>query len=473
MSSLYDVLIIGRGAGAFASAIKAGELSEGKAKVAMVGTGPIGGTCVNVGCVPSKYLLEASHRHFYPQHPTFEGVGPAHPSLNFRKVMGGLRRLVEEFRRAKYEKVLASYPNIEMIEGKARFRSPSEVGVVNGVAKVVGAKNVIIATGSRPTAPPIEGLKETGYITSDTVWDLDARPQRLAVIGGGAIGLELGQAFLHFGSEVTIIEALQRIVAPAESEISEALRKKLSEEGMKFYTKARISSVQKVNGQKVLEVITHQGKSRVEADAILVATGRAANTDELSLEKAGVETDQRGSIKVDASMRTSNRRIYAAGDVVSKKLMLETLAAREGVIAATNIMGGRAKVDYLSTPWAVFTSPQIAGVGYTEEEYVKKTGACSCRTLGLDKVAKAEMLNETEGLVKLIINPHDGRVVGLHALSPLATEYVLEGATAIKHGLTYEDIIDTTHVFPTLAEGVKLAAQAFTRDINMMSCCVE
>jgi len=467
------LVIVGRGAGAFSSAIKASELSEGKASIAMVGTGPIGGTCVNVGCVPSKYLLEASHRHYYPQHNRFPGIGDVRPSLDFKGVMKGLRSLVSGFREAKYEKVLSSYPNVDMFEGKGRFRSPTEVEVLNGKAKVLRAKNVVIATGSRPTAPPIEGLNDSGYITSDTVWNLDERPNRLAVIGGGAVGLELGQAFLHFGSEVTVIEALQRIVAPTESQISEALQKKLSEEGMKFYTKARISSVQKANGEKVLEVVTHQGKSRLEADEILVATGRAPNTDGLSLEKAGVQDDERGSIKVDAYMKTSNSRIFAAGDCVSKKLMLETLAAREGVIAATNIMGGRAKVDYLSTPWAVFTNPQIAGVGYTEEEYVKKTGTCSCRILGLDKVAKAEMLDETEGLVKLIINPKDGRVVGLHALSPLATEFVLEGAIAIKHGLTYEDVVDTTHVFPTLAEGVKLAAQAFTRDIDKMSCCVE
>ncbi|MDE1852862.1 MAG: mercury(II) reductase [Thaumarchaeota archaeon] len=473
MTRQYDIVIIGRGAGAFSSAIKATELTEGKAGIAMVGVGHIGGTCVNVGCVPSKYLLESSHRHFYPQHPVFPGIGVSHPALNFRSVMRGLRRLVSDFREAKYEKVLASYPNIDMFEGKGRFRSPTEVEVLDGKAKTLRAKNVVIATGSRPTAPPIEGLKEVGYITSDTVWDLNERPKRLAVIGGGAIGLELGQAFLHFGSEVTVVEALPRIMATAESEISEILQKKLTEEGMKFQIKARINRVERVNGAKVIEVVTAQGKPRVEADEILVATGRAPNTGELSLEKAGVETDQRGFVKVDSTMKTTNRAIYAAGDCVSKKLMLETLAAREGVIAATNVMGGKARVDYLSTPWAVFTNPQIAAVGYTEEEYVKKTGACSCRTVGLDKVAKAEMLGETEGLVKLIIDPNTGRVVGLHVLSPMATEYALEGAMAIKHGLRYDDIIDTTHIFPTLAEGVKLAAQSFTRSIDKMSCCVE
>jgi mercuric reductase len=473
MSQQYDVVIIGRGAGAFSSAIKASELSEGRARIAMVGTGHLGGTCVNVGCVPSKYLLESSHRHFYPQHPVFPGIGVSHPALDFRSVMRGLRRLVNEFRGEKYEKVLASYPNIDTYEGKGRFRSPTEVEVLNGKPKILRAKNVVIATGSRPTAPPIDGLKEAGYITSDTIWDLSERPRRLAVIGGGAIGLELGQAFLHFGSEVTIVEALPRVMATAEPEISEVLQRKLSEEGMKFLVKARINRVERVNGNKVIEVVTAQGKSKVEAEEVLVATGRAPNTGDLLLERASVETDQRGFVRVDSTMKTTSKGVYAVGDCVSKKLMLETLAAREGVIAATNIFGGRAKVDYSSSPWAVFTNPQIAAVGFTEAEYVNKTGGCSCRTVGLDKVAKAEMLGETEGLVKLIIDPHSGRVVGLHVISPMATEYALEGAIAIKQGLKYNDIIDTTHIFPTLAEGVKLAAQAFTRSIDKMSCCVE
>jgi len=469
----YDLLIIGRGAGAFSAAIKASELSEGKAKVAMVGSGPLGGTCVNVGCVPSKYLLESSHRYYYPQHPVFPGIDAVRPNLNFQDVMDAVRNLVKGFREAKYEKVLSLYPNVDMYEAKGRFKSPTEVEVLNGNAKTLKAKNVIIATGSRPTAPPIEGLKEVGYITSDTVWDLDEMPKRLAIIGGGAIGLELGQAFLHFGSEVTVLEALPRIMGAAEPEISEMLKKKLSEEGMRFQIKVRINRVKSVNGVKIVEVVSEKGKSEIEVDEILVATGRIPNTDGLSLEKASVKTDQKGFITVDNTMKTTNSTIYAVGDCVSKRLMLETLAAREGVIAATNIMGMNATVDYLSTPWAVFTNPQIAVVGYTEDEYVKKTGACSCRKLELDKVPKAEILGETDGMAKLIIDPTNGKIVGLHILAPAATEFVLEGAIAIKYGLTFRDIIDTTHIFPTLSEGIKLTAQTFMRDVDAMSCCVE
>ncbi len=467
------MVALGRGAAAFASMIKASELSEGKASIAMVGVGPIGGTCVNVGCVPSKYLLEVSHSCFYPQHPKFPGIGPSRPKIDFVEVMRGLRELVLGFRKAKYEKILNSYPNVEIIEGQARFISSSEIEVQNTTEKIIRGQHFIIATGSRPTSPPIEGLNDAGFITSDTVWDLEELPQRLAVIGGGAIGLELGQAFLHFGSEVTVIEALPRIIGITEPEISENLQGKLVEEGMKFYIKARINRVLKNGGAKILEVVSAQGKFVINCDEILVATGRAPNTDTLSLENAGVETDNRGFIKTDQAMKTRIPTIYAAGDCVSKKLMLETLSAREGVVAASNIMGQKDAVDYLSTPWAVFTNPQIAGVGYTEDDFVKQTGSCSCRVVSLSDVAKAAMMGETDGLVKLIINPRDEKVVGLHVLAPLATEYIIEGVYALKYGATYKNIVDATHVFPTMAEGVKLAAQSFLRDIEKMSCCVE
>ncbi len=466
-------MVIGRGAAAFSSMIKASELSERRASILMVGTGPVGGTCVNVGCVPSKYLLEASHANFYPRNPRFSGIGSTRPDADFGKVMAGVRALVSGFREEKYEKILGSYPNVELVEGKGRFKSANEVEVLNDSNPVARAKNMIIATGSRPTVPPIEGLKETGFITSDTVWQLTEQPHSLAIIGGGAIGLELGQAFLHFDSEVSIIEAMPRIMATAEPEISKVLQHKLEGEGMKFHIKARINRIDKANGRKFLEVVMAQGRTKVECDEILVATGRAPNTDELALEKAGIRTDERGFIETDTSMKTSSPAVYAAGDCVSKKLMLETLSAREGVVAASNIMGQKEAIDYLSIPWAVFTNPQIAAVGKTEEEYVKETGSCSCRVVELRDVAKAAMLGEKEGLLKLVIDPRNAQVVGLHVLSPLATEYIIEGVYAMKYGATFRDIMNTTHIFPTLAEGVKLAAQSFVRDIGMMSCCVE
>ncbi|MEM3804105.1 MAG: FAD-dependent oxidoreductase [Conexivisphaerales archaeon] len=364
---------------------------------------------------------------------------------------------------------------MEVFKGTAVFRSGKEVEIesADGQQKrLLRAKNIIIATGSRPSAPNIDGLKEAGFLTSDSIWNVDRLPESLAVIGGGAIGLEIGQAFLHFGSNVSVIEALPRIVAASEPEISQLLKNRLEEEGMSFFLKSRVARVKRENEKKVLELVTSKGRQQIEADEILVATGRAPNTDLLMLERAGVKTDGRGFIVVNESLQTSNKSIYAAGDCISKKMMLETLATREGVVAVENILGNRTKLDYSYVPWAVFTNPQLASVGYNEEEFMRLTGSCSCRVVTLDKVAKAQMLGE-DGLAKLIIDPGSGRVVGLHILSPSASEFIIEGAMVVKYGLTYEDIVNMTHVFPTLAEAIKLSAQAFIRSVDMMSCCVE
>jgi mercuric reductase len=474
MSDTFEIAILGKGAGAFAAAIKASEKSLGKARIVMVGSGPIGGTCVNVGCVPSKYLLEASHKLFYASRDVFPGVGTVKPAFDFTKLMAGVHTLVENMRREKYEMVLPYYPNVEVIQGEARFESRDTIEVVGGDHKrKISAKNFIVATGSRPTAPPIEGLKQTGYLTSDSVWSLEKRPESLAVIGGGAIGLELGQAFQHLGSQVTVLEAMPRIVPPAEPEVAHTLQSALENEGMKFQLKVRIARVYKKDGKKALEVVTAHGKKELVVDEILVATGRAPNTETLNLDKAQVKTDERGFIIVDKTMRTSNPNIYAAGDCVSKRLMLETLAAREGVVAATNILGGSDEVDYSTAPWAVFTNPQVASVGYTEDEVMQKMNACACRIVKLDRIAKAGIVGARYGLVKLVLDPYTYKVIGVHALTPGATEYIVEGALAIKYGLTYNDLINTTHVFPTLAEGIKLAAQSFVRPVDRMSCCVE
>ncbi|MEM3267278.1 MAG: mercury(II) reductase [Conexivisphaerales archaeon] len=470
MSSKYDIVIIGRGAAAFSAAIKASELSDGKASIAMVGNGPLGGTCVNVGCVPSKYLLEASHAYFYSKAGRFRGVRTADPSLDFSEVMEGTRALVSSFRKEKYEKVLSSYSNVESIDGYAKFNSSESIEVSG---KTIRYKSAIIATGSSPSIPPIEGLRDAGYITSNTVWQLSKKPDSIAVIGGGAIGLEIGQAFLHFGTQVAVIEAMPRIIPQVEGDISSTLQSKLEDEGMQFYTKARINTVSKGGNGKMVEIVTAKGRKTIKVEEILVATGRIPNTSDLGLDKAGVEADGKGFIKVNSGMRTTNPRIFAAGDCISKKLMLETLAAREGTIASINLLGGNAEIDYDSTPWAVFTNPQVASVGMTEEEFMKKTGACSCRVIELKDVPKAVMLGEPEGMVKLVVDPYSYKVVGLHILSPLATEFIIEGAYAIKYGLTFREIMDMTHIFPTLAEGIKLSAQAFVRDISKMSCCVE
>ncbi len=470
MANNYNLIILGNGAAAFSAAIKATEITDGKANILMIGSGELGGTCVNVGCVPSKYLLAASNTYFNIQHPRFKGIEPVKPNIRFKDVMHGLRSLVSELRESKYADILKSYTNIEYIEGKARFSSFNEVEVNDRVFK---GDAIIVATGSRPSVPNIEGLNDIDYLTSNTIWEVDELPNSIAVIGAGAVGLEIGQALLHFGSVVTVIDVANRVIANMEPELSLLLQERLVREGMNLYMKARISSIKRADGKKVLDIITSNGKEHLEVDQVLVATGRLPNTDALRLDRADIEVNKQGFIITDDMMQTSNPHVYAAGDCIAKRFMLETVAAREGVIAADNIFGIRANMDYLHIPSVVFTTPQIASVGFGEEEYVNKYGSCSCRIIKLDNIPKAIILNEDEGLVKMVIDPSNRRIVGLHIAAYNASEYIIEGSLAIKLGLTVDDIINTVHAFPTLAESIKIVAQSFIRDVKRMSCCME
>ena len=473
MRDEYDLVILGWGAAAFSAAIRASEITSGQASIAMVGFGDLGGTCVNVGCVPSKYLIEAAKAAFTQRNPRYPGISSTEPVINFGVLMESLRSAVEGERKAKYVDVISQYDNVDLIEGRASFTGPGEV-LVDGPSGNVRIKgfNFLIATGSSPAVPNIEGLRDVKYLTSNDVWELRELPKSLAVLGGGAIGLELGQAFSRLGSHVTVIEAMPTILPQAEPEVSMALLGSLREEGIGFELKARVSKVYEEKGEKVIRLVTSDGQKEVRADEVLVATGRLPNVLGLNLEAAGVEYSRRG-VRVDGTLRTSNPRVYAAGDVVDQRLMLETLAAREGVTAVENMFEhAELRIDLASIPWSAFTEPQAASVGYTEREYSER-GGCSCRSIGLASVPKARLMRESNGLFKIVVDPRTEKVVGVHVLSPNAAEIIMEGAYAVKHGLTYRDIIDSTHVFPTIAEGIKLAAQSFIRDVSKMSCCVE
>ncbi|MEM0127778.1 MAG: mercury(II) reductase [Thermoplasmatales archaeon] len=472
----FDLIILGRGAAAFSAAIKASEFSNGEMVIAMVGTGPLGGTCVNVGCVPSKYLLEASHFVFKSGHPRIPGMYGTEVKFDFSDVMKGLRTYVNKTRDNKYVKVLENYSNVKVFTGLGRFIDKRTVSISDQdgkeVARVYGS-NITVATGSHPAVPNIEGLGNTGFLTSDNIWELEELPESVAIIGGGAVGLEIGQALLHFGSRVTVIETLSSLLPQTEPEIRDALKKRLEKEGMKFYLGARVSAVSRSGSLKSIDLITNKGSKRLVVKELIVATGREPNTGYLNLEEVGIKTDSKGYILTSDDMKTSIPGIYAAGDCVSKKMFLETLAAREGVVAVSNMFGTDLKIDYNSTTWAVFTSPQVAGVGMTESECRKSTGSCSTRIFSLENLTKASITGETEGLIKIVVDSKNNRVVGMHIFAPDATDIITEGAYAVKYGYTLDDIISTSHIFPSLSEGIKLTAQSFMRDISKMACCVE
>ncbi len=461
----YDLIILGGGSAAFAAATKANDL---RAKALIVNSGlPLGGTCVNVGCVPAKHLLGIADALQATRHSAFDSVPLARLNGQFsvRAARNEKDALVEGLRRRNYEEVLRSLGHVDLREGRGRLVAP---GRVDADGESFEGHHVLVATGARASIPAIPGLAEAEYLTNIEALRLDEAPARLVVIGGGPLGLEFAQIFARFGSHVTVLEALPQIVPKAEPEIAAALREALEAEGIAIRTGMRIERVQP-GTPKTVEC-GPQANDRFEGDAILVATGIRPNTEDLGLATAGGRLSQAGFVET-TDWYQAGENLWAAGDVAGR-MPLETVAAKEGALAAANALEGRRdSLDYDAVPWAVFTSPQLAGVGLTEEESMRRTGYCNCRTVFYSQVPKAMALKDTKGAVKLTID-REGRIRGAYACGTNAAEIIHEAALAIRHGLTIHDIIDTVHVFPTYSEAIKLAAQAFTRDISVMTCCI-
>lgn len=465
----FDFVIIGGGAAAFAAAMKASELG---ARTAMINAGlPLGGTCVNVGCVPSKHLLAVGEAYFYAQRPRFDALRDGQRAVfDFRAAIAEKRRLVAALRDANYRDVLASLRGVDFIEGRARFSGPGEVDV-NG--RALTADRVLIATGSRPAVLPFPGIEGVRFITNREAMELDDLPRSMIVVGAGPVGLELGQMFLHFGTQVTVLEKVPQILPRVEREIADELQRCLEAEGMAIHCACEIRRVWQEGETRFVEADVFGERRVFPADQLLLATGVVPNTDDLGLEAAGVRVDGRGFVQVNEFLETTAPGVYAAGDVVGKRF-LETVAAREGMLAASNALEGTKRtMDYDAVPAAVFTNPQVATVGLTEEEEMERFGACACRTVEVARIPKAKAINEDRGLIKMVVHPETGAILGVHLVAPEAADLIHEATLAVKFGLTVDDLIDTVHVFPTLSEGLKLAAQAFVRDISVMSCCVE
>ncbi len=334
----------------------------------------------------------------------------------------------------------------------------------------------MIATGSRPNIPSIPGIEKVDYYTTEDIWTLEDKPTHMAVIGSGAIGLELSQAFARLGVDVYVIEVLDRPISSTVPEISQMLIDILRRDGVKFYLKTRVKEIHSRNGEIILKLISHSGEHEINVDTLLIATGRRPNSDRLNLERAGVEVDNRGFIKVDLKMRTTNPNIYAAGDVAGtpKPAMLETIAAREGVVAASSMVGEEVEtIDYNSIPVVVFTDPELAFVGLTEEKVMESIGSCACRGVRFSLMPKSKILNIKDGYAKLVIDPYTGIVKGLHVLAPYASELIIQGSLYIRHEYKVTDVINLIQVFPTVSEIVKATGQAFIRRVDKMPCCVE
>jgi mercuric reductase len=460
----YDLLIVGSGSAAFAAGIRARDLG---ATVALCESGTIGGTCVNVGCVPSKAMLAAADLYHRAGGSPFPGVATSSGSLDLAALVGAKDELVANMRAEKYAGLAEEY-GFAVLRGRGRFTGSASFECDGREAR---ADQFLVATGASASIPPIPGLEDAGYLTSTTALELKDVPASLVVIGANAIGLEMGQLFLHLGSRVTFLEALPRIAPFEEPEISGVLSKVLRDEGAEVFAGVTITRVERAGDLRAVILERNGREERLEGEQILVATGRRPNTAGLGLDTVGVELTGRGAVKVDAFMGTTNRLIWAAGDVTDSPQFVY-VAAAQGSIVADNAIGkvGRS-FDATALPRVTFTTPQIASVGMTADEAAAAGLAVDSRTLELGAVPRAIVNRETRGLVKVVAEEGSGIVLGIHVMAEGAGEVILAGIYAVKQRMSVNDLAETWAPYLTMAEGLKLAAQTFTRDVSKLSCC--
>lgn len=472
MTQTFDLLILGSGSTAFAAALRAAELGK---TAAMTEERTIGGTCVNRGCLPSKNLIEAARIYWEARYPRFPGLGGKQLDLDFRALVGGKDEVIASYRDRKYKSIVDDSDKIAILSGHAEFIDQHTVRLDG---RELRGDQVLIATGSRPAVPPIPGLAEVPYLTSDLLTsgesiELTEQPRSLVVVGAGYIALELGQLFARLGTSVTILQRSDRVLPSEEPEVSIAVRDALIQEGIDIRTGARIEGVRREPDGVAVSL----AGGEVRAERLLVATGRVPNTDRIGAVHAGVALDQRGFVTVDERLRTSVPHIWAAGDVIGTSTggqMATPVGAHDGNIAAGNALGAELrKVDHSVIPRTIFTEPQVAVVGLTDEEANARGYRCSCNTISMHLVPRAGAVRDERGIAKMVIERDSGRVLGVSLVGRDVGEVIHEAAMGLRLGATVHDFIDMVHVYPTMAEALKIVALSFFKDVSKLSCCAE
>lgn len=461
----YDLVVIGAGSAAFAAAIRAVDAGR---SVALVEAGAIGGTCVNVGCVPSKALLRAGELRAQVTANPFAGIDVSANGVDLAALVANKDELVAALRQAKYADLIDDY-GFDLVGGRARFVDPDTIAVDG---RQVRAGAFLVATGASAWAPPIPGLADAGYLTSTTALERKEVPPRLAVIGANAIGLELGQFFGHLGSQVTFLDVAERIAPFEEPEMSAAIAGYLTGEGATVHAGAAITRVESDGDVRRVVAEVDGAEIVVEVDEVLVATGRRANTAGLGLDLAGVDVDAHGAVVVDDALGTSNPRVWAAGDVVAGVGQFVYVSAYHGALAADNALSGAGRtVDYTGLPRVTFTAPQIAGAGVTEAQARAQGYDVKTSLLDLEHVPRALINRDTRGLIKLVADRDSDRLLGASVLADAAGEVIQTAVLAIRQRMTTAELAATFHPYLTMVEGLKLAAQTFDRDVAKLSCC--
>ncbi|MDR2175286.1 MAG: dihydrolipoyl dehydrogenase [Synergistaceae bacterium] len=459
------VVVIGGGPGGYVAAIRAAQLG---ASVTVIEKNRLGGTCLNVGCIPTKVLLHSAEL-YTAMKDEGPGIGIFADNLRFDwTVIGQRKKTVVDHLVGGVEGLLKSN-GVECVYGEARLTAPGSVevsgaagaGTASGSgSRVIGADAVIVAAGSEPAFPPIPGLdpKDPDIITSDGALSLGALPKSIAIAGGGVIGVELASVFASFGVSVTVVEMLPRILPNVDAEAAAILRYSLESKGVVFYTGARLQNVARGGNALELDVAAESGPVRLSVEKLLVAAGRRPRTAGLGLEAAGVKTD-RGRVVVNDRMETGVPNVYAIGDCASP-IMLAHVASREGEVAAENIMGHRAVMDYKTVPSAIYTSPAVASVGLSEEAAVKTGVKVRVGRFPLAANGKSVLSGDSGGMIKIVSEERYGEILGVHIVGGPATDMIGEGGLALRLEATLDEIVSAVHAHPTVSEALGEAALA-------------
>jgi len=459
------VVVIGTGSGAFAAATKAVE--RGATVTLIERADIIGGTCVNVGCVPSKIMIRSAQLAQNQRHNPFDGLADSEPGIDRKALLTQQSNRVDELRGAKYESILAGNESIELLRGDAKFKDANTLIVTSkdGGEQAISADHILIATGASSAVPPVPGLKDVPFWTSTEALFADSIPEHLVVIGSSVVAVEIAQAYRRLGSRVTML-ARTRLLSQEDPALGEGLTAAFEREGIRVLPGMTASGVSHENGIFRLSIDGEE----LTADALLVASGRPANTAGLNLGAVGVETADDGAILVDDHMRTSVPTIYAAGDCTTQPQFVY-VAAAAGSRAAVNMTGGDAALDLSAMPAVIFTDPQVATVGLSELAARKAGIDAQSRTLDLENVPRSLANFETGGFIKLVRDAQTDRLVGAQILAPEAGEMIQTAVLAIRNEMTVQELADQLFPYLTMVEGLKLCAQTFFKDVKQLSCC--
>jgi mercuric reductase len=470
MTAAYDLIILGSGSTAFAAALRATGYG---ARVLMFEKSVLGGTCINWGCIPSKTLIHAALFKHEAQMGNRIGLNSDDEvhAIDAERLFKHRDSVVAGLRQERYLNVLGSMKGLDLVRGTARFSGPHTVECDD---RSYSSERILVAVGGNPRIPDLPGLEKCTYYTSRSALLLKKLPASLVIIGGGVIAVELGQMYHRLGCRVTILEHGSRLLPTVECELSVSLEKILAKEGIKVVTNVRFCSLDRLGELNVVYADVDDKRHKYTCEALLLAVGTVPATAGIGMKTTGVVLDDKGFIVTNRQMRSSVDGIWAAGDVVGK-MMIATVGAREAVIAVDNMFDQECgcAMDYLAAPMAIFTDPEVAMVGYSEESARQAGFNVIVNTIQASAIPKAHVTGMTDGVIKMIADRESGRILGVHLVCHRGADVINEAALALKLRATVSDMATTMHIYPSIGEGLKLCAQGFSRDITLLSCCAE